>query len=66
MEKVVEVTAIHKRYGQVKEKQTEVLKGLSFAINKGEFVGIMGASGSGKSTLLNCLSTLDKQLSNVD
>ena len=40
-------------------RKTEALKGISFAIDKGEFIGIMGASGSGKSTLLNILSTLD-------
>ena len=32
----------------------------SFTIEKGEFVGIMGASGSGKTTLLNCISTIDR------
>ena len=33
---------------------------ISFEVEKGEFVSIMGASGSGKTTLLNCISTLDK------
>lgn len=36
------------------------LKGISFTINKGEFVTIMGSSGSGKSTLLNILGCLDQ------
>ncbi|EOH60460.1 ABC transporter ATP-binding protein [Enterococcus mundtii ATCC 882] len=39
------------------------MNGISFSVEKGEFIGIMGASGSGKSTLLNILSTLDKPTS---
>jgi putative ABC transport system ATP-binding protein len=42
------------------EIETEVLKGINFKINKGEFVSIMGPSGSGKSTLMHILGLLDK------
>lgn len=44
---------------------TEVLRGLSFDIKKGEFVSIMGPSGSGKSTLMHILSFLDKATSGL-
>lgn len=59
MEKIIQADELTKVYGKANEKQTEALKGISFDIEKGEFIGIMGASGSGKSTLLNILSTLD-------
>ncbi len=39
---------------------TEVLKGVSFEISKGELVSIIGSSGSGKSTLLHVLGALDE------
>jgi len=42
------------------EISTKVLHGISFDIQKGEFVSIMGPSGSGKSTLMHILSFLDK------
>lgn len=59
METVLKVGNVTKTYGKKGEKQYQALKGISFTVQKGEFVGIMGASGSGKTTLLNILSTLD-------
>lgn len=57
---VVSVKQVTKTYGKKNEKQYQALKGVTFDVRRGEFVGIMGASGSGKTTLLNILSTLDK------
>ncbi|MCI9016459.1 MAG: ABC transporter ATP-binding protein [Clostridia bacterium] len=59
MEKVLEVKNIEKYYGN-KSNITKAIDNISFNVEKGEFVGIMGASGSGKTTLLNCISTIDK------
>ena len=44
----------------VGSESVHALKGISFNINEGEFVSIMGTSGSGKSTLLNILGCLDR------
>ncbi|WP_102272642.1 ABC transporter ATP-binding protein [Cytobacillus massiliigabonensis] len=57
---VVDVRNIEKVYGKKGSNQSHALKGVSFSIHEGEFVGIMGPSGSGKTTLLNVISTLDK------
>jgi len=56
---MIELEGIEKTYssGSI---QTPVLKGISFRIEAGEFVAIMGASGTGKSTLMNILGCLDK------
>ncbi|WP_024995780.1 ABC transporter ATP-binding protein [Bacteroides graminisolvens] len=58
MKKIIELTDI-KRNFQVGEETVHALRGISFTINEGEFVTIMGTSGSGKSTLLNTLGCLD-------
>ena len=55
---VIELQNI-KRNFQVGDETVHALRGVSFSINEGEFVTIMGTSGSGKSTLLNILGCLD-------
>ncbi len=59
MSTVLQVTNVEKYYGN-KGSLTKALDDISFSVEQGEFVGIMGASGSGKTTLLNCISTIDK------
>ncbi|MGL5417461.1 MAG: ABC transporter ATP-binding protein [Clostridium sp.] len=56
---ILNVRDVEKYYGN-KKNVTKALKGISFEVEEGEFVSIMGASGSGKTTLLNCISTIDK------
>jgi putative ABC transport system ATP-binding protein len=55
---LIRVEALKKNYvtGDI---ETPVLKGVSFGIDKGEFIAIMGPSGSGKSTLMHILGFLD-------
>ncbi len=59
MENILKVDKIEKYYGS-RSSLTKAIDNLSFEVEKGEFVAIMGASGSGKTTLLNCISTIDK------
>ena len=59
MKNVLSVNNVEKYYGN-KGNITKAIDHISFDINEGEFVGIMGASGSGKTTLLNCISTIDR------
>ena len=58
MKKVIEIQNIRRDF-QVGDETVHALWGVSFTINEGEFVTIMGTSGSGKSTLLNILGCLD-------
>ena len=58
MNGLIKVCDVEKYYG-TKANIAKVLNRVSFDINSGEFIGIMGASGSGKTTLLNMLSTID-------
>ena len=51
---ILEVKDIKKNFGK-----TEVLKGISFSLNEGEVISIIGSSGSGKTTLLRCLNFLE-------
>lgn len=55
---ILEVQDLQKVYG-ARGTVTRALDQVSFTVEAGEFVGIMGASGSGKTTLLNCISTID-------
>ncbi len=59
MEQILKIDNIEKYYGN-KSNLTKAIDNISFDVNKGEFVAIMGASGSGKTTLLNCVSTIDR------
>ena len=55
MEKIIEVKNLFKSYGDL-----SVLKDISFSVEKGEVLCIIGPSGSGKSTLLRCLNRLEE------
>ena len=55
MEPFIKVENICKTFSRNDKQNTEVLKGISFQVNKGECLGIVGESGSGKSTLLAIL-----------
>ena len=54
MQYAIRLNGIEKRFGEVR-----ALEGITFDVNAGEWVSIMGPSGSGKSTLVNILSLMD-------
>lgn len=57
---LLEVRGLEKVYSARGGSRTAALRGVSFAVEAGEFVAVMGESGSGKSTLLNLLAALDR------
>lgn len=59
MKKILTVSHLQKYYGG-KGSITKAVDNISFSVDEGEYIGIMGASGSGKTTILNCISTIDQ------
>ena len=55
MEEIIKVENLHKTF----KDNVEILKGISFSVEKGEVLSIIGPSGSGKSTILRCISQLE-------
>lgn len=64
MSEIIHIENVTKSYGDRKNLQ-KVLQGISFTVQRGEFVGIVGASGSGKTTLLNCIAMIDDVTSGI-
>lgn len=58
MKNILQVKNMEKYYKN-KGSLTKAVNHISFDVESGEYIGIMGASGSGKTTLLNCISTID-------
>ena len=58
MTTILKLEHIQKYYGS-EGSITQAIRDISFGVEQGEFLGIMGTSGSGKTTLLNCISTID-------
>lgn len=61
--KLIKMKGIKKSFNIGKENELEILHGIDFDVNEGEFVSVVGQSGSGKSTLMNIIGLLDRQTS---
>ena len=61
---ILELRNIYKSYGEG-ESRVDVLKDINLAVEKGEYIAVMGPSGSGKSTLMNIIGCLDRADSGV-
>lgn len=59
MNNILKIKNVEKYYG-AKGNIVKAVDGVSFSVNKGEFIGVMGPSGSGKTTLLNMIATIDE------
>jgi putative ABC transport system ATP-binding protein len=62
---ILQVKDLTKTYGKGDTTVAAVV-GVSFAVNKGEFVAVVGASGSGKSTLMHLIGGVDRATSGSD
>jgi len=60
---LINMKEIKKSYNIGKPNELEILHGIDFNVNNGEFVAVVGQSGSGKSTLMNIIGLLDRQTS---
>ena len=58
-ENILQIDKVEKYYGN-RSSLTKAIDNISFEVEKGEFLCLMGASGSGKTTLLNCIGAIDK------
>lgn len=61
--KLIKMEGIKKSFNIGKENELEILHGIDFEVNDGDFVSVVGQSGSGKSTLMNIIGLLDRQTS---
>ncbi|WP_277220609.1 ABC transporter ATP-binding protein [Peptoniphilus vaginalis] len=61
--KLIKMEDIKKSFNIGKENELEILHGINFEVNDGDFVSVVGQSGSGKSTLMNIIGLLDRQTS---
>lgn len=60
---LIKMEGIKKSFNIGKENELEILHGINFDVNDGDFVSVVGQSGSGKSTLMNIIGLLDRQTS---